>query len=75
MVTVLRTGRQVWNGSFSDFGGSNRDVRFPPVSDSWADIAGGPFRAKLGRRGKPPSTACLLRADISGRTPLVRFMP
>jgi hypothetical protein len=32
-------------GSFSDFGGRNRDVRFPPDSDRAADIAGGPFRA------------------------------
>jgi hypothetical protein len=37
-------------GSFSDFGGRDRDVRFPPVSDRTADITGGPFRAKSVRK-------------------------
>ncbi len=29
-----------------------RHVRFPPVSDRTADIAGGPFRANSGRDAK-----------------------
>jgi hypothetical protein len=32
-------------GSISEVGQRKRHVRFPPVSDKTADIAGGPFRA------------------------------
>src|SRR6266481_476524 len=34
------------SGSNSEVGARNRHVRFPPVSDRTADIAGGPFRAR-----------------------------
>src|SRR6267378_6765400 len=36
----------VRDGSNSEVGARNRHVRFPPVSDRTADIAGGPFRAR-----------------------------
>ena len=39
------------SGSNSEVGARNRHVRFPPVSDRTADIAGGPFRANTGSRG------------------------
>src|SRR5258707_15899042 len=37
-------------GPNSEVGARNRLVRFPPVSDRTADIAGGPFRANNGSR-------------------------
>jgi hypothetical protein len=48
--TVRRIAADIRNGSFSEVGARNRHVRFPPDSDQTADIAVGPFRAKLGSR-------------------------
>ncbi len=46
-----RADREVRVGSISEVGQRKRHVRFPPVSDKTADIAGGPFRANTGSRG------------------------
>jgi hypothetical protein len=47
LVFALREARvaHVSVGSISEVGPRKRHVRFPPVSDQTADIAGGPFRA------------------------------
>src|SRR6266436_3981761 len=45
-------------GSFATELGVPRHVRFTPVSDRIADIAGGPFRAKSGSLPPTVRTAC-----------------
>jgi hypothetical protein len=55
--------RNVRVGSNSEVGACNRHVRFPPDSDQIADIAGGPFRANTGHRGR----IYLMYSGASGR--------
>jgi hypothetical protein len=45
MAGPMRSGLMSQLGSNSEVGARNCHVRFPPVSDRTADIAGGPVRA------------------------------
>jgi hypothetical protein len=49
-VHLFYQGARLPKWSIATKMGCPRDVRFSPVSDPTADIAGGPFRAKLGSR-------------------------
>src|SRR5580700_5130618 len=48
IASIERTCQEVRNVSISEVGPRKRHVRFPPVSDQTADVAGGPFRARSG---------------------------
>jgi hypothetical protein len=48
VVFSERLKTDVRSGSISEVGPRKRNVRFPPVRDRTADIAGGPVRATSG---------------------------
>ena len=67
-MQIAATAAHFCNGSTSEVGARDRHVRFPPDSDKTADIAGGPFRAKLGHQSGCYSMTSSARASNDGGT-------